>query len=175
MNFDNHNFGKIYVDYYDRMLRFAREYVISEEDSENIVQDIFMHIWEKRDVLQVQTSLSCYLFALLKNRCIDFLRHKVVAEQFKSEYRAKLYSLEIFDETAPSEDELEKIIADAIGKLPERCRRIFVENRFGGKKYHEIASEMGISVNTVENQISIALKKLRVELKDYLPLLFFMV
>jgi RNA polymerase sigma-70 factor (ECF subfamily) len=156
------------------MFRFAKEYIINEEDSENIVQDIFLHILEKRDVLKIQTNLSCYLFTLLKNKCIDHLRHKVIIDQFKNEYKAKLYSLDIFEETVLSEDNLEKIIVTAIEKLPKRCRRIFIKNRFEGKKYHEIASEMGISVNTVENQISIALKKLRIELKDYLPFLFFM-
>ena len=70
---------------------------------------------------------------------------------------------------------INNIIANAIDKLPERCREIFLKSRIEGMKYREIAEELNISANTVENHIAIALKKLRVELKDYLPLLLFLV
>lgn len=67
------------------------------------------------------------------------------------------------------------MIANAIDKLPERCREIFLKSRIEGMKYREIADELDISMNTVENQMSIALRKLRIELKDYLPLLLFLI
>ena len=84
-------------------------------------------------------------------------------------------SLEQLNYTFSSEEEIEKVIANAIDKLPERCREIFLKSRIEGMKYREIAEELNISANTVENHIAIALKKLRVELKDYLPLLLFLV
>ena len=74
-----------------------------------------------------------------------------------------------------SEEDIEKVIANAIDKLPERCREIFLKSRIEGMKYREIADELDISMNTVENQMSIALRKLRIELKDYLPLLLFLI
>ena len=73
-----------------------------------------------------------------------------------------------------SEEDIETLLRNAIDKLPERCRLIFIKSRIEGKKYKEIAEELNLSVNTVEGQISIALKKLREELKDYLPLLLFL-
>ena len=79
------NFDRIYVTYYSRMLRFAREYVLFEEDAENVVQDVFLLLWEKREVLDIQISLVSYLFSLVKNRSLDYLRHKVVAEEYKQE------------------------------------------------------------------------------------------
>ena len=173
MKFFKDNFEKTYTEYYNRMFLFAKEYVISEEDAENIVQDIFTFIWEKREVLEIQTNLSAYLFTLIKNRCIDHLRHLSVIDQFKQEYKAKLSALEVLNEMTSGEDDLEKLINDAISKLPERCRIIFIKSRFECKKYHEIASELNISPNTVENQMAAALKKLRIELKDYLPFLLF--
>jgi len=168
------NFDKIYVVYFSRMKRFAKEYVLSDEDAENIVQDVFLLLWEKREVLEIQVSLVPYLFSLVKNKSLDFLRHKVVAEEFKQELSAKLFSLELMEYSFSSDEEIERIITVAINKLPERCREIFIKSRIKGMKYREIAESLDISVNTVENQMSIALKKLRVELKDYLPLLFFL-
>lgn len=167
-------FDEIYVSYFSRMRRFAREYVLFDEDAENIVQDVFLMLWEKKDVLKVQVSLISYLFSLVKNRCLDYLRHQVVAEEFKQELSVKLSALEHLDQTFGSEEEIERIVKSAIDNLPERCREIFIKNRIDGKKYREIADELQLSVNTVENQMAIALKRLRISLKDYLPLLMFL-
>lgn len=156
------------------MIRFAKEYVLFEDDAENIVQDIFVLLWEKRDVLDIQVSLTSYLFTLVKNRCLDFIRHKTVSEEYAKEFQAKQAALEQLNYTFTSEEDIEEVITAAIEKLPERCREIFIKSRIEGKKYKEIAEELNISVNTVENQIAIALKRLKVELKDYLPLLLFL-
>jgi RNA polymerase sigma factor (sigma-70 family) len=98
-----------------------------------------------------------------------------VASEFQAEMALKLSALEKLDETFSSEEEIEQIIRAAIDRLPPHCRDIFIKSRMEGKRYVEIANEMNISVNTVENQISIALRKLRVDLKDYLPLLLFLI
>lgn len=170
----NDNFDAIYVTCYPRMIRFAKEYVLLEEDAENIVQDIFVLLWEKRDVLDIKVSLVSYLFTLVKNKCLDFLRHKMAGEEFAKEYEAKQMALEQLNCAFSSDEEVEAILTAAIHSLPERCREIFIKSRVKGKKYREIADELNISVNTVETQMSIALKKLRLSLKDYLPLLLFL-
>ena len=77
--------------------------------------------------------------------------------------------------TLTSEEDIERVLMEAINKLPERCREIFLKSRIEGKKNREIAEELNISASTVENQMTIALKKLRLELKDYLPLLLFLI
>lgn len=176
------NFDSIYINNFSRLFLFAKEYVLFDEEAENIVQDIFLMLWEKRDALRVDVSLTAYLFTLVKNKCIDFLRHQMVeqmySENVKHEYNeelnVKLFALESFDHNFSSEEDIETLLRNAIDKLPERCRLIFIKSRIEGKKYKEIAEELNLSVNTVEGQISIALKKLREELKDYLPLLLFL-
>ena len=176
------NFDSIYINNFSRLFLFAKEYVLFDEEAENIVQDIFLMLWEKRDALRVDVSLTAYLFTLVKNKCIDFLRHRMVeqmySENVKHEYNeelnVKLFALESFDHNFSSEEDIETLLRNAIDKLPERCRLIFIKSRIEGKKYKEIAEELNLSVNTVEGQISIALKKLREELKDYLPLLLFL-
>lgn len=168
------SFSDIYSIYYVRMLRFSQTYVIAEEDAENIVQDTFLYLWE---------HLDAFLFTLIKNRCLNFLKHQSYIQaktcslkaDEELEYQLNLYALEQFDEAVSSIPEVENLLSQTMQKLPERCREIFLLSRIEGLKYKEIAERLNISVNTVENQISIALRKLRSELKDYLPLLVFII
>jgi RNA polymerase sigma-70 factor (ECF subfamily) len=169
------SFDKVYICYFPRLHRFAKEYVISSEEAENIVQDVFMTLWEKRKFLNVRISLTAYLFSLVKNKCIDYLRHKIIATEYKNELNMKLAALEELNQAFASDEDIEKCINDALDKLPERCREIFIKSRMEGKKHREIAEELNISIHTVENQIAIALKKLRQELKDHLPLFLFLI
>ena len=174
-------FEKIYVSHYSRMKRFAQEYVIREEDAENIVQDVFVDLWEQNLLLVTHTKLFAYLFTALKNRCIDFLRHKTIVQhtavKMQDDYtkalQMKFQSLEAFDEQLFTEPDIETIIQNAIENLPEKCREIFILNKIEGKKQKVIAQELNISINTVENQMAIAYKKLKEILKDHIPLLLF--
>ena len=108
------NFDRIYVTYYSRMLRFAKEYVLFDEDAENVVQDVFLLLWEKREVLDIQVSLVSYLFSLVKNRSLDYLRHKVVAEEYRQELTFKLSALEQLNYTFTSEEDIEQAVTKAI-------------------------------------------------------------
>lgn len=176
------DFEEMYVSYFSRMKNFAREYVLSEEDAENIVQDIFTELWEKKELLKCGMNLVAFLFTSVKNRCIDHLRHQVVMqeavnrmhEEYRLTLRVKLASLELFDQSLLSEQEIEKIVTGIIDSLPGKCREIFIKSKIEGRKQKEIAAELNISLKTVENQMNIAYKKLRAELKDYLPLLLFL-
>lgn len=173
------DFERIYKLYYPKMFGFAKNYILADEDAENIVQDVFLVLWERKEELEISCTLTTYLFTLVKNRCLNFLRHKLVEEEYNSQIKEelgfKLYSLESLDYLYQSEDELQERIQKALATLPERCREIFVKSRIEGLKYKEISEELGISVNTVENQMVTALKKLRIELKDFLPLFLFLV
>ena len=159
------------------------KYVLSESDAENIVQDVFLHLYEHCDRLDAYTNLTAYLFTSIKNKCLDYLRKRVneqeaVAEmqsEFDMTLRMKYDSLEILNTNFPDETDIEERLEQALQKLPERCRSIFVMNKLEGKKQQQIASELQISINTVESQMAIAYKKLREELKDCLPLLLFFI
>ena len=175
-------FEQIYVSHYSRMKRFAQEYVIHEEDAENIVQDVFLDLWERDVILSSHTELFAYLFTSTKNRCLDFLRHRTVVQKTASKLqeehlqslRMKLCSLESFDEQLFSGPDIDTIIQKAIESLPEKCRKIFVMNKIEGIKQKAIASELNISKNTVENQMAIAYKKLKVVLKEHILLHIFL-
>ena len=180
---DNKSFEETYISYYSRMSRFAQSYAISEEDAENIVQDIFIDIWEKKLDLTKISNVGGYLFLSLKNKCIDYIRHKKIENRTISELKKEneillklsLDSLEALDEKTLTEPDIETLIQHAIDKLPEKCKEIFVMNKLQGKKQKVIASELNISINTVESQMSIAYKKLKEELKDYFHVFIFFI
>ncbi|MDO5523290.1 MAG: RNA polymerase sigma-70 factor [Bacteroidia bacterium] len=175
-------FEEVYTSYYSRMQRFAQEYVIHEEDAENIVHDIFTELWEKKPEFDSHINLNGYIFVILKNKCIDFLRRKTtehkainkMQEEYLQTLKLKFESLEALDDKLLSDPDIDTIIQNAIDGLPERCRQIFVMNKIEGKKQKQIAQELGISVNTVESQVAIAYKKLKEALKDYIPLVMFL-
>lgn len=172
-------FERFYITWYSRAKYFAREYVFSEEDAENITQDVFLDLYQKEILSDDQINQIAYLFTAIKNRCMDHLRRKLLeqetAQKLQKEHdlsiRLKFDTLEAFDTYWGSEEKLEKIIQKAINTLPERCKEIFIKSKIEGKKQKEIADELGISLKTIENQMTIAYKKLREELKEYLPLL----
>lgn len=180
---DELDFSKVYFIYFPKLVRFAREFVLSTEDAENIIQDIFLYLWEHRELLVTLNNPNAFLFTLVKNKSIDFLRLKKRMDQknekletvLDKELQLKMYALQQFDENALSNDDIETLLNNAINKLPDKCREIFILSRMEGLKYKEIADRLEISTKTVENQISIALRKLKVELKDYLPLFIFII
>ena len=101
-NSDRHtDFEYIYIYYFPKMKRFAREYVLSDEDAENIVQDVFLELWEKKEILSLQLNVIAYLFTAIRNRCINFLRRSMIAknaenklqEEYKLTLQMKYYSL----------------------------------------------------------------------------------
>lgn len=167
------SFSELYLTYYPKLVRFAKEFVILEEDAENITQDVFTDLWEKRDNLGHVENMNAYLFRLVRNRCLDYLKHKIFEQRyvenmqthFTIELNLKLQSLDRFDVSDISEgNDTEILVRAAIDSLPKRCRDIFLLSRVEGLKYREISERLGISVNTVECQMGIALKKLRVKL-----------
>jgi RNA polymerase sigma-70 factor (ECF subfamily) len=175
-------FEHIYVSYYSRMLRFACEYTFSEEDAKNIVHDVFAELWEMRNVYMNQICVVSFIFTSIKNKCIDYFRHKMIVREteniLQEEYRRNLQikydSLEAFDQNLLTDADIEEIIKQALNTLPERCREIFIKSKFEGKKQKEIARELNLSLNTIETQMGIAYKKLREALKEYLPLFLFL-
>ena len=175
------DFENFYITWYSRVKHFARDYVLSEEEAENITQDVFLDFYQKRESLDFHINVIAYLFTSVKNRCIDYLRRKLLEqeaasrmqEDFDLSFRMKFDSLEAFDVEGLSEDNIKDIIEKALNALPERCREIFILSKLEGKKQKEIAEELEITVKGVEYHITRALKPLRENLKDYLPLFYF--
>ena len=156
-------FNEVFEIYYSRLCYFADTFLHDFDLSRSVSQQVFVDLWIKRDKLKV-VSLQSYLYQSVRNSALDVLKRKKV----EMRYLQSLGDIETEEITGLIEDaELADRINKAIQKLPEKCRRIFIMCRFEELKYSEIAAQLGISVKTVEMQISIALKKLRSELSDY--------
>jgi RNA polymerase sigma-70 factor (ECF subfamily) len=136
-------FSRIYLLYFPKMVRFAQEYVISEEEAKNIVQDLFLYLWEQRETLSAISNLNAFLFTLIKNRCIDYYRHYSRFERKKEsldaiqerELHLKMEALRQFDVTMFTAHEIEEILDKAIQRLPEKCRQVFILSRMEGLKH----------------------------------------
>lgn len=128
----------------------------------------FLYLWERKEILPELQQPDAYLFSAVKHRCLNFLRSQLsivdrrqpLSDIMEQEFKLKLYSLQLLDDSQMSIDEVEQHLYRAIDKLPERCREIFVMSKLKGMKYREIAGALGISQNTVEGQMAIALKNL---------------
>ncbi len=175
------DFKAFYIAWYSRAKDFARRFVMSEADAENIVQDVFLHLYERRVCFDMPVDLTSYLFTSIKNKCMDHLRRQIAEREalsvLQGEYeltmRVKYDSLEILNTDFPDEASIDQRLHKALDTLPERCREIFIMNKLEGKKHAEIAEELHLSVKTVEAQTTIAYNKLREELKDCMPLFLF--
>ena len=163
-------FEAVFRQHYAVLCNYACTYLRDRDEAEEIVQSVFLAFWEKRNSLDVHTSVKAYLFSMVRNASLNFLTRKKMQEKYAQE---KLLNTSQADSAQPVEhDELSQRIATALQKLPEQCRVIFTMSRFEELKYAEIAAELNLSVKTVENQIGKALRIMREQLRDYLPLLF---
>ena len=157
----------IFKRYYSFLCRACYRILTNTEKSEDLVQDVFFELWKKRESLRINTSLKAYLKRATLNKALNHIRDeriKSVGEEPLS-YEA---SKQITAQQGLEKKELQASIDQAISQLPERCRLVFVLSRHEEMTYQQIADKMGISIKTVENQITKALKLLRKSLKSYL-------
>lgn len=160
--------------YYGKLLYFAQSYISNKEDAEEVIQDVFVKVWKKRK--KITTNINGYLFKTTKNTCLDYLRSKK-SKLSTTENMVQLEALINFhalsDNNASSiiRKELEQKIRTGIELLPEKCRQVFVKSRIDGLKNKEISDELDISIRTVENQMSKAIKHMRVHLREFLSFL----
>jgi len=167
-------FDFIFHYYYSGLCAYCERFTGSPEIAEDLVQELFVTLWLKCEQIQITSSLKNYLFTSVKNRSLDYLKR----EQRKTQKLNHLIDETELPENLSSlwfaEAELQVVVEKSLEKLPPRCREIFELSRFQGLKNQEIADKLGLSKRTVELQVSNALKQLRTDLKDYLPLFLLM-
>ena len=164
-------FEMLFRTYYQPLCNYAFTFVQDRDEAEEIVQSTFLNIWEKRENLSIHTGVKPYLYAMVRNACLNVLKHEKIKQQHATmEMAIAERSIESVARTVIA-SELEAKIHDAMDHLPEQCRLIFKLSRFEDLKYAEIAEQLNISIKTVENQMGKALRIMRDQLRDYLPLL----
>lgn len=168
---DETAFEMIFRTYYQPLCNYAHTFLQDKEEAEEIVQGTFLSVWEKRDALTIRTAVRPYLYAMVRNACLNVIKHEKIKQKHAVEEVALAPHSHDSVAHAVASSELEAKIQDAMEKLPEQCRLVFKLSRFEELKYAEIAEQLDISVKTVENHMGKALKIMREQLKDYLPIL----
>ncbi len=167
---DKKAFEKLFYEHYQMLVRYAFTYMKDHDIAEEVVQDIMVKFWEKRAELPDDVKVKPYLFRMTGNHCLNVLKHEKVKLQHQTETVANGISMSDGFEVIAS-NELNTEIKKAIDDLPEQCGKVFLLSRDEGLSYKEIAESLDISVKTVENHVSKALKLLREALKPYLTIL----
>ena len=165
--FNQKQFEQLFKLHFSFLCNFARQFVQDPDTAQEIVQKVFITLWEKREELNPNLSIKSYLFTSVRNRCLNHLRdHK--------KYRSKVLDLECADFDVATEerhfeaDELKLQIEAALNQLPDKCREVFEMSRFRQMKYKEIAEELDISQKTVEAHMRKAMQVLRENLRPFL-------
>lgn len=168
---DKQAFEALFRSFFPSLVLFAQKYVPDQDTAKEIVHTVFLNLWEKRQQVDTGSPMKSYLFTSVHNRCLNYIRDQKKFD--KDETRFQKFDSTEFSDGADrlEEQELEQRIYDALQALPEKCRAIFMLNRFDGLKYAEIAEKLNISVKTVETQMSRALRILREKLVDYLGMI----
>ncbi len=164
-------FNTLFQKYYQPLCAYAHRYV-GHEDLEEIVQDLFMWLWNNHENLDIHTSLSSYLFRATHTRCLNKIAQNKVKQRIETIYWKNYTGNDTIEDYQI--DELTNRIHEAINRLPESYREAFIMHRFNDKSYKEIAESLNVSTKTVDYRIQKALKQLREDLKDYLPLITFL-
>lgn len=167
INNDQEAFCELYAQYKERLLYFAAKFVKSHGFAEDIYQDAFTVIWQSRRFLDPEKSFSSYLYTIVKNRILNILRDIENNQKFKSHILAN--SIDYSDNTNQhiQANELKTILDKALKELTSRQQQVFEMSRNEQMSHKEIAETLGISVLTVQEHISVALKTIKIYLKEY--------
>jgi len=166
---DEQAFELLFHKYFIRLCGFANKFLNDPDEAQEIVQEVFVKIWEGREKIDPEESLKSYIFKITQNLSLNRLQRKKIESKY-----TEIYKLVYIEQHAFSAHdtlmglELEENIASAIRKLPTECRKVFQMSRVEGLKYREIAITLNISAKTVEAQMSKAFRILRLELSDYI-------
>lgn len=171
-NEDREAFEKVFRAYYKPLYHFAFGYV-GPESAEDVVQTVFLKIWDKKKCWDPPGTLKQYLFAAVRNESLNLLRRQQVEMDAEDTVTRIFEELKrsSYAEEGPEAEKLRKAIQQGISRLPPRCRQIFILHRRSGLTYSEISTVLGITFSTVSTQMGRALKYLQKHLSDFLPVL----
>lgn len=168
---DQTAYRSLFEQYYVALCQFARRYIDDQETREDIVQDVFFTIWEKRKTISPTISARNYLVTCVRNLCLNYLRDQGYKQDYETNIQKRIPAYVENQDDIYTLQELRELLNKTLAKLPPEYRLAFEMNRFENKSIEEIAEIMGVSDRTVKRYKSKAIEILKEELKDYLPLL----
>lgn len=172
---DEKAFESLFKFYYQRLCHYATSILDDMDEAEEVVQQVFINIWDKREQVYIETSIQSYLYRAVNNYCLNKIKQRKVYGWHHNEFKKETSDSVESTGQAVISNELRTSIMDAVDLLPEQCKLVFQLSRFEGMKHKEIADELQISTKTVENHIGKALKHMKDHLKEYLTFLIILV
>ncbi|WP_430814212.1 RNA polymerase sigma factor [Carboxylicivirga sp. RSCT41] len=166
-------YRELFSRYSTSLFYYAAKFV-SADEARDVVQEVFLALWQQREKISINTSLSSYLFGVTRNKCLKVLRQHHGDADHLAIKEAEYYQSNADTIDSLIEQELSDKYQDAMRKLPPKCLEVFLMSRQEEMKNKEIAAKLGISEKAVEKHISKALKHFRSELKEYLPMLSYL-
>jgi len=160
---DEKAFRSLYETFAPKLKSFSKRFSFSEQEADDVVQETFKKLWEKRTSLNDELSFNSYVISIAKNLIYNKMRHAAYVKKYQSEWSQIEHDPQ--NNFANRDFQLEKIIDETVNKLPDKCRYIYKRSRVDGFSNNEIASELKISKSTVENQINKALGKIKLALR----------
>lgn len=176
------NFRSFYTTYYARFIRYAYYYVNNSATSEDIVHDALLYFWENRENISRDIDVIGYIMLSVKNKCLNYLKHLSVEQNYNKqssdlenwEIKTRIETLEDSSYDRIFLEDIRRILEKGLAGLPEKTREIFILNRLENKSRKEIASILEVSQQKVDYHINKAIRILSHKLKDYLPLVAFL-
>jgi RNA polymerase sigma-70 factor (ECF subfamily) len=169
---DEAAFELVFKTHYKNLYAYALTMLKDEDEAEEIVQQVFFKLWDRSEQLNIDGPVAAYLYRAVHNESLNFLKHQKVKQAHRLHVAYSMKNNSEQPQAKMISKELESKFREALNELPEQCRTVFQLSRFENMKYKEIAEKLQISVKTVENHMGKALKLLRTQLIDFLPLLF---
>jgi len=168
---DESAYETLFRAYFAELTIYAFRFLEDMENAEETVQDIYFNLWTNRESLSITTSIKSYLYRTVKNTCLNHLKHQKVEDKYKNYFGQQIQLDELRHDDWMTNNELTQSIEKAIESMPTMRKKVFCLSKINKLKYKEIAEDLGISIKTVENHMGKALKYLRTELADLLPIL----
>ena len=166
---DSVAFESVFLRYFGELVSFARSYVQSRDVAEDVVQDVFVRLWERRTTVQLRSGLAQYLYGAVRHKALDTLKHDRIAARWEAQESQALQRHAAANEgvSRVETDELAAIVLRVMATLPARCQEVFRLSRYKRLTQRDIAETLGITVNTVNVHLGRALRAIDIAVQEW--------
>ena len=161
-------FDKLFARYGKQLYGFVYGLLKNSEDAKEVVQEVFVRVWDKRNTVDEFLSFKTFLFSIAYHHIISEFRKKATEKKYLGEKVIQLFELQVSPDLEVEYKILSERIEEIVGAMPPQRKGIFMMSRYEGLSHAEIAARLNISIKTVENHIALSLRTLRSELGEYL-------